>query len=314
MMPATGLRIGFAGTPTFAEQALQAILNAGFGVAVVLTQPDRPSGRGMQLTPSPVKQLAVQAHIPVEQPVSLRNAEAQAMLRAYDLDVLVVVAYGLILPQAVLDLPRYGCLNIHGSLLPRWRGAAPIHRAIEAGDTETGVCIMQMDAGLDTGPVVDAARLFILPAETTAHLHDRLAALGAERIVAVLQKLAEGETLTMQAQPKAGVTYAHKLEKAESLLDLKSAATQLDRKIRAYNPFPGAVLQSAGKPIKIWRASMADGNGLPGTVLAVDEAGVIVACGEGALRLEVLQAPGGKRLPAAEFLRGHPLPVGTLLA
>lgn len=313
MTGATDLRVGFAGTPAFAEQALQAILSAGFNVVVALTQPDRPSGRGMQLTPSPVKQLALKHGIPVEQPVSLRNDDAQAMLRAYDLDVLVVVAYGLILPQVVLDMPRAGCLNIHASLLPRWRGAAPIHRAIEAGDTETGVCIMQMDAGLDTGGVVDEARLPILPTETTAQLHDRLAALGADRIVAVLQQLAVGGALHALPQSEAGVTYAHKLEKAESLLDPVQSAAQLDRQIRAYNPFPGAVLQSDGKPIKIWQASIVAGQGIPGTVLAADDHGVVVACGDGALRLEVLQAPGGKRLPAADFLRGHPLTVGTVL-
>lgn len=308
-----GLRIGFAGTPVFAQQALQAILDAGFHVVVALTQPDRPSGRGMQLTPSPVKQLAMSREIPVEQPLSLRNDEAQAMLRAYELDVLVVVAYGLILPQAILDMPRCGCLNIHGSLLPRWRGAAPIHRAIEAGDTETGICIMQMDAGLDTGGVVDAARLPILPTESTAQLHDRLAALGAARIVAVLRKLNAGEILVAQAQPVDGVTYAHKLEKAESLLDVSAPATQLDRKIRAYNPFPGAVLHVGGKPIKVWQASLVEEHGVPGTIVSADVSGVIMACGEGALRLEILQAPGGKRLPAADFLRGHPLPVGTVL-
>jgi methionyl-tRNA formyltransferase len=310
------LRVGFAGTPAFAECALQSILDAGFDVVVALTQPDRPSGRGMQLTPSPVKQLALRQGIPVEQPVSLRNDEAQALVRSYNLDVLVVVAYGLILPQAVLDMPRYGCLNIHGSILPRWRGAAPIHRAIEAGDTETGVCIMQMDAGLDTGGVVDEARLPITAADTTALLHDRLAALGAARIVAVLKKLAAGETLLAVPQPEAGITYAYKLEKQESLLDLKAGAAELDRKIRAYNPFPGAVLHSGDKAIKIWGAHIVEGAGAmgqPGTVLAADDAGVVVACGDGALCLEVLQAPGGKRLPAADFLRGHPLPVGTVL-
>lgn len=310
------LRVGFAGTPAFAQQALQAILNAGFNVVAALTQPDRPAGRGMQLMPSPVKQLALIHHIPVEQPVSLRNEDAQAMLRAYDLDVLVVVAYGLILPQAVLDMPRHGCLNIHASLLPRWRGAAPIHRAIEAGDTETGVCIMQMDAGLDTGGVVDTVPLAIEPSDSTALLHDRLAALGAERIVSVLHKLAAGEALVAQAQPEVGVTYAHKLEKAESLLDVAAPAEVLDRKIRAYNPFPGAVLQAAdksSKPIKIWQASIVNGCGTPGMVMAADDNGVVVACGKDALRLEVLQAPGGKRLPAREFLRGHPLAVGSML-
>ena len=307
------LRVGFAGTPAFAQQALQAILDAGFNVVVALTQPDRPSGRGMQLTPSPVKQLASSHGIPVEQPVSLRNDEAQALVRGYNLDVLVVVAYGLILPQAVLDMPRYGCLNIHASILPRWRGAAPIHRAIEAGDQETGVCIMQMDAGLDTGGVVDEARLSIQATDTTALLHDRLAALGAERIVAVLQQLAAGATLTAVPQAEVGVTYAHKLEKQESLLDLQAAAHVLDRKIRAYNPFPGAVLHSGEQPIKIWGARVVRGAGEPGQVLSSDDTGVVVACGEGALCLEVLQSPGGKRLKAADFLRGHPLPVGTLL-
>lgn len=310
------LRIGFAGTPAFAEQALKAILMAGFKVAVVFTQPDRPSGRGMQLTPSPVKQLALAQQIPVEQPASLRPEAAQALVRGYQLDVLVVVAYGLILPQAVLDMPRYGCLNIHASLLPRWRGAAPIHRAIEAGDRETGVCIMQMDAGLDTGGVVDEARLPIAVTDTTALLHDRLAALGAARIVAVLKKLAAGESQVAMPQPEAGITYAHKLEKQESLLDLKAGAAELDRKIRAYNPFPGAVLHAGDKAIKIWGARIVEGAGVmgqPGSVLAADDAGVVVACGDGALCLEVLQAPGGKRLPAADFLRGHPLPMGTVL-
>lgn len=307
------LRVGFAGTPAFAQQALQAILDAGFNVVVALTQPDRPSGRGMQLTPSPVKQLASSHGIPVEQPVSLRNDEAQALVRGYNLDVLVVVAYGLILPQAVLDMPRYGCLNIHASILPRWRGAAPIHRAIEAGDQETGVCIMQMDAGLDTGGVVDEARLTIQATDTTASLHDRLAALGAERIVAVLQQLAAGATLTAVPQAEVGVTYAHKLEKQESLLDLQAAAHVLDRKIRAYNPFPGAVLHSGEQPIKIWGAHIVAASGQPGTVLSSGDEGVVLACGEGALCLEVLQSPGGKRLKAADFLRGHPLPVGTRL-
>ena len=307
------LRVGFAGTPAFAQQALQAILDAGFNVVVALTQPDRPSGRGMQLTPSPVKQLALNHGIPVEQPVSLRNDEAQALVRSFNLDVLVVVAYGLILPQVVLDMPRYGCLNIHGSILPRWRGAAPIHRAIEAGDAETGVCIMQMDAGLDTGGVVDEARLAIEATDTTALLHDRLAALGAERIVAVLKKLAAGEMLVATPQAEAGVTYAHKLEKQESLLNLKAAASELDRKIRAYNPFPGAVVRSGEQPIKIWGAHIVAASGQPGTVLSSGDEGIVVACGADALCLEVLQAPGGKRLKAADFLRGHPLPVGTLL-
>ena len=307
------LRVGFAGTPAFAQQALQAILDAGFEVVVALTQPDRPAGRGMQLMPSPVKQLALSHGIPVVQPQSLRNEEAQALVRGYRLDVLVVVAYGLILPQAVLDMPQFGCLNIHGSILPRWRGAAPIHRAIEAGDAETGVCIMQMDAGLDTGGVVDEARLPIEATDTTALLHDRLAALGAERIVVVLKKLAAGEALVAVPQPEVGVCYAHKLEKQESRLDLHAPADELDRKIRAYNPFPGAVLHSGEQAIKVWGARVVEGAGQPGLVLSSDDTGVVVACGERALCLEVLQAPGGKRLKAADFLRGHPLSAGTLL-
>jgi len=304
------LRVGFAGTPAFAEQALRAILDAGFEVVAVYTQPDRPSGRGMQLTPSPVKQFALSHHLSIEQPVSLKNEIAQSRLREYNLDVLVVVAYGLILPQSVLDMPRFGCLNIHASLLPRWRGAAPIHRAIEAGDHETGVCIMQMDAGLDTGAVVDESRLTITTTETTASLHDRLAALGSERIVAVLSKLASGETLPAFPQPAEGVTYAQKLERQESLLDLTRPAQVLDRQIRAYNPFPGAMIQLAGKPIKIWRARVHQISGTPGCILSADHSGIIVACGSDALSLEVLQVPGGKRLQAADFLRGHPLSAG----
>lgn len=304
------LRVGFAGTPVFAERALAAILNAGFEVVAVYTQPDRPAGRGMQLTPSPVKQLAQLHHLPLEQPETLKNEVVQSRLRDYRLDVLVVVAYGLILPQAVLDMPRFGCLNIHASLLPRWRGAAPIHRAIEAGDHETGVCIMQMDAGLDTGAVVDESRLTITASDTTASLHDRLAALGAERIVQVLTKLATGETLASFAQPAEGITYAHKLEKQESLLDLTRPAQLLDRQIRAYNPFPGAMIQLDGQPIKIWQARVQPISGQPGCILSADATGVVVACGRDALCLEVMQMPGGKRLQAADFLRGHPLAVG----
>lgn len=304
------LRVGFAGTPAFAERALAAILNAGIEVVAVYTQPDRPAGRGMQLTPSPVKQLAQLHHLPLEQPETLKNEVVQSRLRDYRLDVLVVVAYGLILPQAVLDMPRFGCLNIHASLLPRWRGAAPIHRAIEAGDHETGVCIMQMDAGLDTGAVVDESRLTITASDTTASLHDRLAALGAERIVQVLTKLATGETLASFAQPAEGITYAHKLEKQESLLDLTRPAQLLDRQIRAYNPFPGAMIQLDGQPIKIWQARVQPISGQPGCILSADATGVVVACGRDALCLEVMQMPGGKRLQAADFLRGHPLAVG----
>lgn len=303
------MKIAFAGTPEFAAAALQAILAAGFDVPLVLTQPDRPAGRGMQLQPSPVKQVAVAAGIPVHQPEKLRTPEQQAPLAEADVDVLVVAAYGIILPQAVLDLPRYGCLNIHASLLPRWRGAAPIHRAIEAGDAETGITIMQMDAGLDTGPMLLKHSTVIESDDTTGSLHDRLAELGAELIVDALRALPGG--LTATPQPADGVTYAAKIGKAEATVDWTRPATEIERAIRAFNPFPGALGNYQGTPIKLWRARAIDAGGTPGEVLLAEGAGVIVACGEGALCITELQKPGGKRLAAADFVRGTAIAVGS---
>lgn len=304
------MKVAFAGTPEFAASALEAILAAGFEVPLVLTQPDRPAGRGMQLQPSPVKQVALAAGIPVHQPEKLRTPEQQAPLAAIECDVLVVAAYGIILPQAVLDLPRYGCLNIHASLLPRWRGAAPIHRAIEAGDLETGITIMQMDAGLDTGPMLIKRVEPIQPDDTTGSLHDRLAWVGAELIVEALEALPAG-TLVATPQPAEGVTYAAKIGKAEAAVDWTRPAIEIERAVRAFNPFPGAIATLDGTPVKLWRARAIDATGTPGEVLLAEGAGVIVACGEGALCITELQKPGARRLPAADFLRGMPIAAGS---
>lgn len=304
------MKVAFAGTPEFAASALEAILAAGFEVPLVLTQPDRPAGRGMQLQPSPVKQVALAAGIPVHQPEKLRTPEQQAPLAAASCDVLVVAAYGIILPQAVLDLPRYGCLNIHASLLPRWRGAAPIHRAIEAGDLETGITIMQMDAGLDTGPMLIKRVEPIQPDDTTGSLHDRLAWVGAELIVEALEALPAG-TLVATPQPAEGVTYAAKIGKAEAAVDWTRPAIEIERAVRAFNPFPGALASFDGTPVKLWRARAIDATGTPGEVLLAEGAGVIVACGEGALCITELQKPGARRLPAADFLRGMPIAAGS---
>ncbi len=303
------MKVAFAGTPEFAAVALESILAAGFEVTLVLTQPDRPAGRGMQLQPSPVKQVAVAANIPVHQPEKLRTPEQQAPLAEAGVDVLVVAAYGIILPQAVLDMPRYGCLNIHGSLLPRWRGAAPIHRAIQAGDLETGITIMQMDAGLDTGPMLLKRTEAIHADDTTASLHDRLAWLGAEMIVEALKALPDG--LTATPQPAEGVTYAAKIGKAEAAVDWTRPALEIERTIRAFNPFPGTLATYQNTPIKLWRARAIDATGTPGEILLAEAAGVIVACGEGSLCITELQKPGAKRMPAADFLRGMPIAVGS---
>ena len=294
------MKLIFAGTPEFAAQALAALIAAGHQLALVLTQPDRPSGRGMALRPSPVKTLALEHGIKVFQPPTLRDDAAQARLQAVGADAMIVAAYGLILPQAVLDLPRFGCINIHASLLPRWRGAAPIQRAILAGDAESGVCIMQMEAGLDTGPVLLSAALPIAADETAGSLHDRLAELGAGLIVAALEKL----PLAPTPQADCGVTYAAKIEKSEAMLDWNQSAQQLARQVRAFNPFPGALATLGQLSVKVWRASAEAGEGSPGTILAGDRAGILVACGEGALRLTELQKAGGKRLSAAQFLAG----------
>ncbi len=300
------MKLIFAGTPEFAAQALSAIVAAGHEVALVLTQPDRPAGRGMTLQPSAVKKVALEHGIEVFQPLTLKNDEAQAKIAAVDAKVMVVAAYGLILPQAVLDLPRFGCINIHASLLPRWRGAAPIQRALLAGDAATGVCIMQMEAGLDTGPVLLRGEFAIAPSDTTATLHDRLAALGAQLVVEALGKL----PLPAEAQPTEGVTYAHKIEKAEAAIDWTRSATELDRHIRAFNPFPGAQAQFGGQTVKLWQATPVADKGECGAVLAVDRKQIVIACGDGALAVTELQKAGGKRLPVQQFLAGHPLKVG----
>ena len=304
------MRLIFAGTPEFAAQALRALIAAGHEVALVLTQPDRPAGRGMSLQPSAVKQVALQHGIEVFQPLSLKEAAAQARIAELGADIMVVAAYGLILPQAVLDMPSFGCLNIHASLLPRWRGAAPIQRAILAGDAETGVCIMQMEAGLDTGPVLLREALAIADTDTAATLHDRLATLGARLCVDALVRL----PLSAVAQPDEGVTYAHKIEKAEAGIDWTQSAAQLDRHIRAFNPFPGAQTRFNGLVIKLWSARPLDGEGLPGEVLAVDRHQIVIACGQGALAVQELQKAGGKRLPVQQFLAGNPIQVGDRLA
>ena len=307
-----GLKVVFAGTPEFAAVALRELLAAGFAVPLVLTQPDRPAGRGMQLQASAVKQVALAHDIDVLQPLSLRmdakdpqRAEearaAHARLLATDYDVMVVAAYGLILPRATLDIKP--CINIHGSLLPRWRGAAPIHRAIESGDLDTGVTIMEMEEGLDTGPMLSMERIAIEDSDTTGSLHDKLAALGGRMIVEALRRMAAGP-LDAVPQPEQGVTYAAKISKEEAKLDFSLPAVQLARKVRAFNPFPGAHGQAGGVTVKIWNAEPTDGQGTPGQVLAADAKGIVVACGEGALRLTELQKPGGKRLAAAEFLKG----------
>lgn len=313
------LRAAFAGTPEFARVALDAMLAAGIEVPLVLTQPDRPAGRGMKLQASPVKQCALAHGLPVAQPRSLRldgkypdeAAVGRAALEQAAPDVLVVAAYGLILPQWVLDLPPRGCVNIHGSLLPRWRGAAPIHRAIEAGDAQTGITIMQMDAGLDTGPMLLAEPLAIAAEDTTATLHDRLAALGARLVVDALGRL---ESLPPVPQPEAGANYASKIEKAEGTIAWTLPAAVIERRVRAFDPFPGCSFTLGGETFKLWRAAVLPGAGEPGTVLAAGEGRLVVACGEGALELLELQRTGGRRVPVREFLKGHPVVAGQRAA
>jgi methionyl-tRNA formyltransferase len=318
------MRLIFAGTPEFAQRALAELHAAGHEIVLVLSQPDRPAGRGMKLQASPVKQWAVAHHVPVAQPRSLRldgkypedAAAAREALLAAKAEAMVVAAYGLILPQWVLDLPPRGCLNIHASLLPRWRGAAPIHRAIEAGDTQTGITIMQMDAGLDTGDMLLVRSAAILPTDTTAVLHDRLAALGGEAIV---QALASLDSLTHQAQPAEGVSYAHKIDKAEAALDWTLRADVLASRIRAFDPFPGMTVplatEAGTENLKIWQAvaEPLQTSAEPGTVVQADATGVRVACGQGQLCLLQVQRPGGKRLSAADFLRGFAMQAGQRL-
>ncbi|MFM2186521.1 MAG: hypothetical protein RIR43_1093 [Pseudomonadota bacterium] len=329
------MRVAFAGTPEFAATALRALIQAGFEIALVFTQPDRPAGRGLKLQASAVKQVAQAHDIPVVQPRSLRldgrwpddATQARVALESARADVMVVAAYGLILPPWVLHGPRWGCLNIHASLLPRWRGAAPIHRAVEAGDERSGVTIMQMDEGLDTGPVVLVEPLALREDETTATLHDRLATLGARLMVEALELAACGG-LRPQPQPLEGVSYAHKVDKSEAPLDWSRDALELARRVRAFDPFPGAACRLAQAPadewIKVWRAQpiepVAAYRGAvgadpgPGTVLAVTTAGVDVACGHGVLRLLELQRPSARRQPAAAVAQALALIPGTRLA
>ena len=317
------LRVAFAGTPVFAAKALQAIAQAGFPVVSVLTQPDRPAGRGMKLQPSPVKALAQTHGWPIAQPRGLRldgrwaedAASARAALQAARPDVLVVAAYGLILPRWVLELPRLGCLNIHASLLPRWRGAAPIQRAIEAGDAQTGITLMQMDEGLDTGDIVAMEAVPIGPTETAGSLHDRLAGLGARLVVQAL-RAAEAAPLPRRPQPDEGVTYAHKIDKAEAMLDWLAPAALLERRVRAFDPVPGAATTLDGAVLKVWGAraeAAAAPSAAPGTVLAADATGIRVQTGQGVLVLTEVQRAGGKRLAAGDFLRGTALPPGVRL-
>ncbi|HVZ47112.1 MAG TPA: methionyl-tRNA formyltransferase [Ramlibacter sp.] len=314
------MRVIFAGTPEFARTALERLHATHCDIVLVLTQPDRPSGRGMKPQPSPVKQFALEHGFALAQPRSLRlhgkyPADAEAAREAIDAaraDVMVVAAYGLILPKWVLEAPRLGCLNIHASLLPRWRGAAPIHRAIEAGDAQTGVAIMQMDEGLDTGDILLEEAIPIEPGDTTGTLHDKLAALGARLIVEALELAARGG-FAPRPQPAEGVTYASKIEKAEARIDWWLPAEAIERRIRAFDPFPGASATLRGETLKLWRATASmrgRGSVPPGTVVAVDEHGIGVACGEGRLEITELQRAGGKRLAHSEFLRGFPIQAG----
>lgn len=300
------MKVIFAGTPDFAVPTLQALIDAGHEIVLVLTQPDRPAGRGMKLKASPVKELALQHGLPVYQPETLKTTESQAPVAAVAADVMVVAAYGLILPQVVLDMPRRGCYNVHASLLPRWRGAAPIQRALQTGDVETGVTIMEVVLALDAGAMLKKGTVPITEQDTAQTLHDALAAQGGQLMVDVLADL---DHIAPQPQDAALVTYAEKLRKDEAPLDWHQPAEVLSRQVRAFNPFPGAQVAMQGEVWKIWFAQAVEGEGIPGTVLGIKD-GITVACGRGALRIESLQKPGGKRLSAREFLAGTSLQVG----
>ncbi len=308
------MRLIFAGTPEFAAAALKALIAAGHEIPLVLTQPDRPAGRGMKLKASPVKEVALAHGLSVAQPENLKTDEARRPIADAAAEVMVVAAYGLILPEAALTMPRLGCVNIHASLLPRWRGAAPIHRAIEAGDRETGITLMQMDRGLDTGAMLTRSALPILDSDTSGSLHDKLAELGACEIVALLPRL---ETMAGEKQDDAQATYAKKIGKDDARLDWSRPAEELDRRIRAFNPFPGGHALLGDEPIKVWRArpvaEIGQPGGQPGTVLAVSKEGLRVACGSGALDITEVQKPGGKRLDIAAFLAGSTIKPGDRL-
>ncbi|MGB5338604.1 MAG: methionyl-tRNA formyltransferase [Gammaproteobacteria bacterium] len=302
------MNIIFAGTPEFSVPALQALLDSAHSVTAVYTQPDRPAGRGRRASQSPVKQLALEYGVPVCQPVTLRDTEVQSGLEKLRPDLMVVVAYGLLLPPAVLAVPRRGCVNVHASLLPRWRGAAPIQHAILAGDSETGVCLMQMEAGLDTGPVLACQRCLIEADDTASSLHDRLSRLGGELLAGNLAAL-ENASLAPQPQDPAQVTYAGKIEKADALIDWTATATHLERQVRAYNAWPVAETRYQGRQLRIWEAVSVNRQvtAPPGTVLAADKSGIEVACGTDVLRVRVLQLPGGRPVTAGDFVNAHSL-------
>jgi methionyl-tRNA formyltransferase len=312
------MRLVFAGTPVFAQRALEALVASGHEVALVMTRPDRPAGRGQKLLSSPVGQWALERGLEVWKPRTLREPEAWERLRAVRADTMVVAAYGMLLPPEVLAIPRHGCLNIHASLLPRWRGAAPIQRAIQAGDARTGVTIMQMDAGLDTGPMRLVRDCPIGPDDTGATVHDRLAALGAEAIVEALARLADG-TLPLEPQPSEGVTHAAKLTRGDAPIDWHRTARAIVDQVRAFDPVPGSTTEldrAPGATLKVWAAApdaRRAGDAAPGTVIALADGVIVVAAGDGAVALRELQRPGGRRMPVREFLAGFPVRVGDRL-
>ncbi|MDF2179753.1 methionyl-tRNA formyltransferase [Aliiglaciecola sp. CAU 1673] len=307
------LRVLFAGTPDFAARHLQSLLESRHEVIGAYTQPDKPAGRGKKLQASPVKLLAEAQGIPVFQPSSMKTPESQKELADLAPDVMVVVAYGQILPQAVLDIPKWGCLNVHGSLLPRWRGAAPIQRALWAGDKETGITIMQMDKGLDTGAMLLKRAMPILPDDTSASLYEKLADLGPQALIEALDQLPQ---LNAEKQDDSLANYAHKLTKEDAKLDWSMPAVQLERNIRAFNPWPICFFESGGEPVKVWQARVEQGKGLPGTILRADKEGILVATGDGALNLQSIQMPGKRAMPVADVLnaRKAQFEPGTLLA
>lgn len=311
------LNVIFAGAPEFAAGHLQALLDADINIVAVYTQPDRPAGRGKKLTPTAVKALALKHDIPVEQPTSLKGDEALATINQYQADIMIVVAYGLLLPQSILDAFKYGCINVHASLLPRWRGAAPIQRCIEAGDTESGVGIMQMEAGLDTGPVLHEIRLPIGDQETGGELHDRLLGAGKEALVAALQRIENG-TAAAQPQPSEGITYAHKLDKAAAKLDFNRSAVALANQVRAFNPWPVCHTSLNDKVLRVWQSRAVDceHSGAVGEIVQLTKTQAIVQCGEGHLALEAVQLPGKKALAIRDLLNSNnaPLQLGMKLS